>query len=79
MLYLNVYRSGPSNGMPPKPPIRPRHTLQTIEVDDANKGNVAVDVWDGQSAANNRHVSMSPHYVDPQELNTVITQDEVVK
>ena len=69
-------RAESSNGLPPKPPVRPRHTLQTIEV-DANGGNVTSDACDGE--VDNRRLCLSPQYVDPNELNTAFQQDGSVK
>ena len=60
-------RSDSSSNLPPKPPMRPRHTLQSIDagVIDGNG-----DVFDGGIDA--RRGSLSPSYVDPTELNTKI-------
>ena len=56
-------RHSSSGCIPPRPPIRPRHTLRSTGSDG---GNVA-DVCDGES---DPCLSMSPSYVDPKELNT---------
>ena len=57
--YRVYCRSDSSSNLPPKPPMRPRHTLRTIETED---------VFDGEIDA--RRGSLSPSYIDPTELNT---------
>jgi len=64
-------RPEPSHGRPPKPPMRPRHTFQELNVEGLR------DTCDG--GFDERRLATSPTYVDPQELNTKLPGGENVE
>ena len=71
ILCTRVFDRHDSSGcVPPRPPIRPRHTLRSTGSDG---GSATGDVCDGE---NNPRLAMSPSYVDPKELNTSISRGQ---